>query len=224
MSLPASPHPASRRPPGWPWIGLALGLVGLLIAFPPLRFVSKRGAASSAAVAARDDFAPVAFVEDFWTTKLQPAARVAPLIGPVLADLRRDPAAATNAHARRIGLGNVSMFFGRGAGRVTAVERNQLLLEIDGAIIALRSGPVFGNVVRDGCGLLEVNEVPGLAEFNAVSAEINRLVEERVQPALKHDVAIGTMISFAGCAQVPETLPAGGPLLMFVPVFAEVLP
>jgi hypothetical protein len=77
--------------------------------------------------------------------------------------------------------------------------------------------------VRDGCGLLDVNQVPGLAEFNALSAELNRLVEARVQPPLK-TVAVGATITFAGCAEAPESLPAAGPLLTFIPVTAEVTP
>ena len=220
VSSPATP----RRRFSWALIAFLVVMVGLLIAYPPVRFVSKQAAATTAATAAQNDFAPVAFVETFWSSKLQPAATVAPAIGPVLVDLRRDPAAAAKTHAHRVGLGNVSTFFVRGSGRVTAVERSQILLEIDGATIALRTGPVFGNVVRDGCGLLEVNQVPGLAEFNAVSAELNRLIEERVQPTLKSGVEVGATVTFAGCAQAPETLPSSGPWLMFVPVQAEVIP
>ena len=117
-------------------------------------------------------------------------------------------------------------FFARGSGRVTAVEKSALLVEIDGApgaIVAVRTGPIFGNVVRDGCGLLELNDVPGLAEFNALSAEFNRMVEERVQPALKTGVAPGARLVFAGCTEAPESL-GSGPVLVFVPVQVEVAP
>jgi predicted lipoprotein len=108
---------------------------------------------------------------------------------------------------------------------VTAVERSRLLVEIGGAVIAIRTGPVFGNVIRDGCGLLEINQAPGLAEFNALSAELNRLVEQRVQPPLRTGVAVGATVAFAGCAEAPEALPAAGnPLLTFVPLHAEVTP
>ena len=65
--------------------------------------------------------------------------------------------------------------------------------------------------------------MPGLTEFNALSAELNRLIEERVQPALK-SVAVGATIRFAGCAEAPESLPASGPLFTLIPVQAEVLP
>ena len=150
----------------------------------------------------------------------QPSGLTASLHHPQRRQRRRRP---PPPHAHRVGLGNAAYFFIRGTGRVSAVERSRVLIEVDGAIVALRTGPVFGNVVRDGSGRIEVNDVPGLTEFNALSAELNRLVEERVQPALK-SVAVGATIRFAGCAEAPESLPASGPLFTLVPVQAEVLP
>ena len=214
----------------WPVIVAGVACAGLLVAFPPFRIVTKRAgdaptanAATGVAVAAAFDSA--AFAGKFWSDQLVPAAARAPVATALLADLRRDPAVAAKAHSHRVGLGNAAYYFVRGIGRVTAVERSRLLVEIDGTIIALRTGPVFGNVVRDGCGLLDVNQVPGLTEFNALSAELNRLVEERVQPVLKGaTVAVGATISFAGCAEAPESLPAAGPALTFIPISVTVVP
>jgi predicted lipoprotein len=225
MGAPAGGN--ARREPfvAWPVIVAGVVFAGLLVAFPPFRIVTKRAgdappANTSTGVAAFD---AVAFAEKFWRDQLAPAATRAPGAPILLADLRRDPAAAAKTHAHRVGLGNAAFYFVRGTGRVTAVERSRLLIEIDGFVVALRTGPVFGNIVRDGCGLLDVNQVPGLAEFNALSAELNRLVEARVQPPLK-TVAVGATITFAGCAEAPESLPPAGPLLTFIPVTAEVTP
>ncbi len=222
MTAPAAPSP--RRLPPWPVLSAVVVLTGLLVAYPPVRLGSRQAVAATTAAAATAAFDAVAFGAEFWRDRLLPAAAAAPAAGPVLADLRRDPAAAARTHGRQVGLGQAAYYFVRGTGRVTAVERSRLLVEIDGATVALRTGPVFGNAVRDGTGLLEVNQAPGLAEFNALSAEINRLIEERVQPALRTGVAVGTTVTFAGCAEAPETLPASGPLLTFIPVVAEVLP
>lgn len=214
-----------RHLPPWPVIAGVVASIGLLVAFPPFRIASKNRVAQAAATATAAAFDPVTFVAGFWTGRLQPAATAAPDLAPLLAALRRDPAAAVQAHGRRVGLGNAAYYFARGAGRITAVERSRLLVEIDGALVAIRTGPVFGNVVRDGCGLLELNQAPGLAEFNALSAELNRLVEQRVQPTLKAAATVGATLAFAGCAEAPETLPASGvPLLTFVPLQAEVTP
>jgi hypothetical protein len=227
----ASAAGRARRGPflAWPVVVAGVIFAGLFIAFPPFRVVSRRGVDtpagnSSTRVAHVAAFDPVAFAGKFWSDQLAPAAKRAPEATALLSDLRRDPAAAAKAHAHRVGLGHAAYYFVRGSGRVTAVERSRLLLDIGGTTVALRTGPVFGNVVRDGCGLLDVNRVPGLTEFNALSAELNRLVEEKVQPALNAGVGVGAMVTFAGCAEAPEELPHGGPLLTFVPVVAELKP
>ncbi len=223
----ATESPVTRRASvAWPLpvAGLAT-VVLLLVIYPPVRVASKHAPANAANTVSVTAFDPAAFAREFWSAKLLPAAARAPELAPLLADLRRDPAGALQKHGRRVGLGHAAYYFARGTGRVTTVERSRLLVDIDGAVVAVRTGPVFGNVVRDGCGLLEVNQVPGLTEFNALSAELNQIIEQQVQPALKTGVAVGATVTFAGCAEAPETLPAAGaPLLTFIPVQVEVKP
>lgn len=212
-------QPPARLP--WPWIVVGVLVVGLFVVWPPFRIASKSAAAATDGTTAAFDAA--AFAGEFWSEDLLPAISTATGAGPLLVALRADPAATAKAHAHRPGLGSAAYYFAHGTGRIAAVERSRLLVEIDGAIVAIRTGPVFGNAVRDGTGLLDVNQVPGLAEFNALSAEVNRLVETQVQPSLK-DAAVGATLTFAGCAEAPETLPPNGPLLTFIPVQAEFQP
>ena len=226
MSSPAKAAASSaprRAAPLWPWFAAAAAFVALVLLFPPFHLVSKSAQTTASRAATAQTFEPAAFAEKFWTEKLRPAAARAPDSALLLPALRRDYSRALKEHSRRVGLGGVSYFFMRGSGRVSAVERNRLLVDADGTTIAIRTGPVFDNTVRDGSGLIEVNDVPGLTEFNALSAQLNHLVETRVQPALK-TAAVGATIEFAGCAEAPEALPAGGPALTLIPVQAEVKP
>lgn len=210
----------------WPTLTAGIGLVGLLIAFPPFRIVSlnsHKGNQSAAANTATAVFDMAVFSEKFWSEKLLPAATQAPKAGPILSMLKADPTSAARQHGRKVGLGNTAYFFLRATGHVTAIERSRVLVEVEGITVAIRTGPVFGNVLRDASGLLEINQVPGITEFNAVAAELNRFVEQRVQPALK-TVALGATLQFSGAAEAPESAPAAGPLLTFIPVQAEILP
>ena len=117
-------------------------------------------------------------------------------------------------------------YFVRGSGRVIARDRNYLNVALDGAesaVVAIRIGPVFGNAVRDGSGVLDVNSFPGLQEFNALAAELNALVEKQVLPALREKANVGTVVHFAGCAEAPEMVGGpGDPILTVIPVEAGV--
>jgi predicted lipoprotein len=221
MDAKTSSNPAPV--PLWVRLAVVAVLAGVgLWRFPLFHVVPLRAPASAADAAAAFD-AP-AFAARFWAERLQPACARATAAAVLVADLRREPAAAIDQHARKVGIGGTAGFFVRGEGRVVAVERNLVVLAIGddpAATVALQTGPVFGNAVRDATGLIDVNAVPSLEAFNALSAELNRLVETRVQPALRERAKPDVHVAFAGCTEANEPV-AGRPVLTLVPVLVEV--
>ena len=217
---------AQTRPTrGVRWL-LAAVAVGLALYFFPLfHVVSLAGPPRIAPAVSTENFDAAVSAEKFWREQLVPAATRAGPASAVIAALRRDPAAA-RLLAHQAGLGGTAHFFVRGTARVVARERNSLLVTldaVDGELVALRFGPLFGNAVRDGTGLLDVNAFPGVQEFNALSAALNRLVESRVHPVLRERAIVGARLDFVGIAEAPETAAvAGQPLLVFVPVQVEI--
>ena len=61
--------------------------------------------------------------------------------------------------------------------------------------------------VRDATGVVVPSDFPSTAEFNAVSAELNRRVEEQVLPAFKEEVTVGCLVDFVGCIAVDVSEP-----------------
>lgn len=168
------------------------------------------------------------FVGRFWENDLREAAKHATEISALATTLRENPPLAQRQFGKSSGLG-ATYFFVRGSGKVVFRERNLVRLAIDGPreekTIAIRLGPVFGNTVRDGCGLLDVNALPGLQEFNAISAALNAHVEKNVLPLLRERAVMGAVVDFAGCAEAPEVAAeAGEPLLTVVPVEVNLRP
>jgi predicted lipoprotein len=223
----ASARPRTARAPlGGLKSALLFAAAVLFSFFPAFRVVSLRtpaeGNQTGAAPAAFD---PVVAAGRIWKTDLPAAAARAVDLKSLAGTLRANAEAAKSKFAKSAGLGT-AYYFVRGSGKVVTRERNHLHVAVDGVpneIVAVRIGPVFGNTVRDGCGLLDVNSFPGLQEFNALSAELNSLVEKQVLPGLREKAVVGATIHFAGCAEAPETAAeAGGPLLMLVPVQAEI--
>jgi predicted lipoprotein len=207
-------------------IAAALIIAVLLYFFPLFHIVPLQAAPSGTPGAgASTTFDAVSAAARIWKTDLPAAAKRALELTALVVPLRENAEAAKLKFAKSSGLG-AAYYFVRGRGRVVTRERNHLRIALDGAeseIIAVRTGPVFGNTVRDGCGFLDVNAFPGLQEFNALSAELNALVEKNVLPALRDRAQVGAAIVFAGCAEAPEAAPeAGEPLLQIVPVQAEV--
>jgi predicted lipoprotein len=171
-------------------------------------------------------FDPVAFVERFWADRLIPGVARAVDAAELVAALKQDHDLARRTYARSVGLGSVYYYFVAGAGRVVSVERDSVGLSLRDdqpeAQLSLATGNIFGNAVRDGTGLLDVNEFANSQDFNALSAEINRRIEEQVLPALRKRAAVGAQVRFVGCAEIVDEAADLHPLRV-VPIVAEVL-
>ncbi len=158
----------------------------------------------------------------FWESKLLPAADRAIELNDLLAALREDAAAARALHGRALGIGGATLFLVRGSGRVAAVGDEAVEVTLDGgahATVRLATGLLFGNAVRDATGLLDVSAFPNSQDFNALSTELNLIVETQVAPALRDRAAVGKAIRFAGCAELEEG--AEPQVLTVIPLRAE---
>jgi predicted lipoprotein len=125
----------------------------------------------------------------------------------VLAALADNHVVARQEFGRTVGRSRSSFFLVRGRGRIIAVEKSRVGIafsaDVDEAEMWLVSGPVFGNAVRDSTGLLRSQDFPNSQDFNRISAELNKLVEQRVQPALRVAAAAHQSIDFVACVEIP---------------------
>lgn len=215
---------ASRFPGLWRWAIFVVAIVVVWIFFPPFRIVplDDEGNAIVGDSDPSEVFDAEVFVEQFWSETLMPALNAASDLEAILVALSRDPAEALKRHGRKVGVGTTVYYFAAGEGEVVELEGRRAILDMDGVRVAVQIGaPVFGNAVRDGCGLLSVNDVPGLEEFNALSAALNEKVESSVLADAREIAVVGASISFVGCSKAPESI-GEGPALDFIPLHLEV--
>lgn len=169
-------------------------------------------------------FNPTQFAELFWTNQLPAAFDKAVKADVLLPAIQSDAAAAKKKFARSLGLSDGYFYFVSGTGRVLAVTDDEVSLVVTtGASqpeVTLQTGLLFGNTVRDGTGLLNVNDYPDSQNFNDISAALNHLVETRVLPDLRARAKIGATISFVGCAEVADEATDLKPLKV-IPLRAE---
>lgn len=202
------------------WLtGLALACVALW--FVPLVRVSSldedRGVSSSTAFDAK------VVAERLWNDTLLPSLDAANEASLVLKTLQADPEAAREQFGRTVGVSRGFMIYVRGSGTIDSMEGSKILVQLQEGPkpeIELGVGPIFGSAVRDAPGLISTNDVANSQEFNAVSTELNRLVEQRVLPDLKASAAAGMPIKFVACGEVKDPLRFKLPLKL-VPVSVE---
>jgi len=153
-------------------------------------------------------FNPTNFAESFWSGQLSAAKGRAVKAEVLVPAIQTDAAAAKTNYSRTVGMSDAYFYFVSGTGRVLAVSDDEVSLAVTpgatNAEVALETGLVFGNAVRDGTGLLSANDYPNSQDFNDVSAALNHIVETRVLPKLHEQAKVGVTVSFAGCAEVDD--------------------
>lgn len=195
---------------------------GLCWLLPPFCIVSLQRAAQEKTVG---EFNADRFAETFWSNTLLRSPGQAVNADTLLAAIRVDPAAARKKFSRSVGLSDAYFYFLSGTGRVLSVSDGEISLAVTdsatNAEIILATGPLFGNAIRDGTGLINVNDYANSQDFNDIAAALNRIVETRVLPDLRTQAAVAKRIHFAGCVEVDDESADLHPLRV-VPVQAEV--
>src|ERR1051325_417331 len=190
----------------------AAWIVGLLIAagvmcwiFPLFHIVPLERAAKEKAAGAFD---PARFAERFWKERLLKSLDKAVRADVLLPAIQNDAAAARKKFSRSLGLSESYTYFLSGNGRVLAVSGDEISLAVTvgatNAEVSLQVGLLFGNALRDGTGLLNVNDYPNSQDFNGISEALNHIIETRVQPKLREQAKVGATIRFVGCADVAD--------------------
>ncbi len=189
----------------WARRAMLAGIAAVVFYFLPLFRVVPLDRARQPAVDA--GFDSRSFVETFWHQRLLEADTSVVDVAQLIQALRDDPVGAGRL-GRRLGLGRTVCFFVSGTGEISSVEPDAISIRIEGhpdeAGVIIETGPVFGNAIRDGSGLLDVSAFPNSQDFNAISTALNRRVEEEVLPAFLDRARVGARVHFLGCAEVDD--------------------
>ena len=200
------------------WGGTLIGVCLGLYFLPLFNILPLKEAREQSATAAFD---AVSFVEGLWNEKLSKGVPDAVDASDLLAAFGNDRNGAAARYGHRLGLSGNASYFVSGSGEITSIDKGTIQITLkEGGMVTINTGPVFGNAIRDGSGLLDVSEFPNSQDFNALSSEINRRVEEEVFPLLNEKAAVGVKVRFHGGVDIADSPTEISPLNL-VPVMIE---
>lgn len=185
------------------WGSALLGVCVGLYVLPLFHIVPLKEARAQSAAAAFD---AAAYVEEFWNEKLLKGVPEAVDARELLAAFDEDREKAAARYGHRLGLSGNASYFVSGSGDITTIDRGAIEITLEqGGKVIIDTGPVFGNAIRDGSGLLDVSDFANSQDFNALSSEINRRVEEGVFQLLKEKAAMGAAVRFVGAVDIADS-------------------
>jgi hypothetical protein len=150
-----------------------------------------------------DTFDPKVYALSFLENDLPAVLERAPEADQILKLLVTDKDQALNGFAHVLGISRSYYFLVKGEGNIKSIENEYVTIETkDGNIIKLATDFIFGNAVRDGSGLVDIDQFLNMTDFNNVSIEINKLIKERVIKGFKEQVRTDMQIRFSGAFEI----------------------
>ncbi len=153
-----------------------------------------------------NEFNAANYAEVFWNSKLVPNLNQAVDLSDLTELLSSDAASAFADYSHALGIGNLRYFLIKGRGVVESVHADYVTLilqsEDEEQRITLATEFIFGNAVRDATGLININEFSNTMDFNNVSAEINKIIREKVLPPFREKVKAENVVEFTGAIEL----------------------
>lgn len=117
--------------------------------------------------------------------------------------LDADATAARTQYGRQAGLGGAWYFRIRGRGIVEIVEKDRVVLSVvdSSRRVCLELGVMVDNTVREAIGV-KASDFANSQDFNAVSSELNRRVEQDVIAPNRALLKEGVVVDFIGCTRI----------------------
>lgn len=147
-------------------------------------------------------FNAAGYAQDFWDKKLTPGLSKAVDLNALTTLLKTDQDKAFSEHSHALGVGNIRYFLVKGEGVVQDVKENEVTVEMSDREVRIATEYIFGNAVRDASGAIDINAFTNSMDFNNVSAEINKLIREKVVPPFRSTVKQGDRVAFYGAIEL----------------------
>src|SRR5215831_13308895 len=180
---------------------IILILVIIVVAYNSVYFKKLNDVRASKAAT---EFNAARYAQTFWDNKLIPDLNKAIDIGQLTTILSTDTATAFDNYSHALGIGNLRYFLVKGTGTITSINEDDVSVLVDSSkqTITIATEYIFGNAVRDATGLININEFNNTMDFNNVSAEINKIIREKVLPSFKQHAKKGNKIEFVGAIEL----------------------
>ena len=198
------------------WIIFIIFIVYNSVYFEPLDKVKSRTKGET--------FDPGQYAMELWNDRLLGNLEGAVDAATLLNLFERDMQQAIDKYANTLGIASTHAYLVKGHGRILVQNDEGVLLTVREPDtvpdIVLQTEYIFGNAIRDACGLINVSEFPSTMDFNNISVEINKIVKKEVVPEILKNIEIGKMMYFIGAAEVNEDNPEIHPLKI-IPISVE---
>ena len=158
-------------------------------------------------------FDPAKELETFWTEELPKLLQSDRIVDADLfrAELKNNRKLLVDRYGSTLGIGApYSMLIGGEFEVVEVGEELTLIRTAQGAEFDLRTAYIFGNTAREATALFSIDDYENTMDFNLVSSELNRRIQQEVIAPQREALVEGARLQVVGALDLPqEGLPQG---------------
>ena len=158
-------------------------------------------------------FDPAKELETFWTEELPKLLQSDRIVDADLfrAELKNNRKLLIDRYGSTLGIGApYSMLIGGEFEVVEVGEELTLIRTAQGAEFDLRTAYIFGNTAREATALFSIDDYENTMDFNLVSSELNRRIQQEVIAPQREALVEGARLQVVGALDLPqEGLPQG---------------
>jgi predicted lipoprotein len=161
------------------------------------------------------------YVIDLWENHLPERIENAIELSSLIKMLEDDPDIAFEEYSFSLGISNTHYFFTRGGGVIEINgEEYVTVLTDDNTRIQLETVYIFGNAIREGSGLVNIDDFLNMMDFNMVSVYLNRKARVDIVDPFRNKAEPGMRLEFTGAVEISRLEMPTGPLRL-IPVQIE---
>ncbi len=150
-------------------------------------------------------FDATAYAREFFINKLPTVIENAPEINLLIEMLENEPQQALENFGKKLGIAKTWYFMVKGEGVVESVEEENVHVTISEDFkTRVATAFIFGNAIRDGSGVVDIDDFLNMTDFNNVSIAINTIVKKEVVTPTRKIVEPGMILEFAGAFEIKE--------------------
>jgi predicted lipoprotein len=161
------------------------------------------------------------YVTNLWENHLPERIEKALEISTLLRMLEDDPDKAFEDHSVSLGISNTHYFFTRGGGLIEIKGEEYVTIVTDNNIpVQIETVYIFGNAIREGSGLVNIDDFLNMMDFNMVSVYLNRKARAKIVDPFRNKAEPGMRLEFTGAVEINRLEMPTGPLRV-IPVQIE---
>ena len=133
--------------------------------------------------------------------------------------------ALMESEGKKLGVSDLRYFMIKGEGMVLTIEEENVVLQLEAVpnqTLRIATDFIFGNTLRDASGLVSISDYANTMDFNNISEEINKQVQQEVVSPFVKKVREGSRIKFQGGTKIHIKDPALDDLRV-IPTELEIL-